>query len=236
MEGKKNLILVMAPFVLFIVLGSIFIGTYYRETSLAREKLATMNELEESEGQGSPRGEYCHFVVVYVTVNKREDAERLMSMLRELNITVSVSRRMERHISMTGAVRLKDIKKLEHMSEERGWPVSYFNRSKECLMWISELQRENRIIEEHINSLSPESREVLLGILKENERVIEETERDINEWAEIDIFVDTGRSYTSRDFHDLSSFLATWGVIFGGAFLAWWLFGGGSTPKRPPKD
>jgi len=235
MARKKNLILAMAPFVILILLGSIFIGTYYRETSLAREQLAAMKELEEFEGQGSPHGDYCHFVVVYARVNKREDAESLMSMLRELNITVRISRNGERHISMRGAMRLKDVKRLEQMSAERGWPVSYFNNSRECLMWTSELQRENRIIEEHINSLSPESREVLLSILRENERTIEEIERDINEWAEVDIFVDAGSSYTPLDFHGLSGFLAKWGVIVSGAFLAWW-FLGESSPKRPPKE
>ncbi|ASJ08774.1 hypothetical protein A3L11_05860 [Thermococcus siculi] len=233
MAGKK-LILAMTPFLLLIILGSIFVGTYYRETSLAHEQLAAMDQLEKFGSQKNPNGDYCHLVAVYATVNKREDAERLMSMLRELNISVSVYRGMERHLSMRGAMRLKEVKRLEHLSEENGWPVSYFNHSRECLLQISKLQRENRIIAEHIDSLSPESREVLLDIIEENERVIEETERDINEWAEIDIFVDAGRTYTPLDFHDLSSFLATWGVIFGGAFLAWWVLREGSTRKRPP--
>ena len=224
MAGKKKLILTLAPFVLFIILGTVFIGTYYRETALAREQLAAIDELEEFGGQRVPSAGFCNHVAVYVMVNRRGDAERVMSMLRELNITVRVHRSGKRHLSMTGAVRLDNVKMLQRMSEENGWPAFYSNHSDICLEYISRLRRENKIIVEHLDNLSPESRQVLLSVLEDNKRAIEGINQSITEWAEVDILVSTGGSYTPRDFHELSSFLTTWGVIFAVAFLTWNLF------------
>ncbi|NJE60758.1 hypothetical protein [Thermococcus sp. 21S7] len=224
MEGKKALILAVAPFVIFIILGSIFVGTYYRETSLAREQVSAMDELEGIGEENVPWGGLCNIVNIYVTVRDREDAARLEEFLRDGGIGVSVSRHGEGFISMTGRVALRDVEGIVEKSRENGWVAVYHNNSDFCTRTVSELERENRIISAHLDKLSPESREVLTGIMERNRRNIEEIESEMRLWADLNIMVDSGPASTPESFHDLSGFLATWGVVLGMVFLLHGIF------------
>jgi len=226
MEGKKALILAVTPFVIFIVLGSIFVGTYYRETSLAREQVSAMDELERVGEENAAWYGLCNMVDIYVTVRDREDAARLEEFLREEKIRVAVSRPRERIIRMTGRVALKDVDRIVEKSGENGWVAAYHNNSDFCAKRISKFELENRIISAHLDELSPESREILTGVMESNSERIEEIENETRLWAELDIMVRAGPSYTPGSFHDLSGFLATWGVVLGTPFLLWWVFGG----------
>ncbi|ASA77118.1 hypothetical protein [Thermococcus sp. 5-4] len=226
MEGKKGLILAVAPFVIFMVLGSIFVGTYYRERSLAREQVAAMDKLEKVGEENASWSGLCNIVEVYVTVRDREDAARLEEFLREEKIRVAVSRHGERFISMMGRIALKDVEGIVEKGRENGWVAAYHNNSDFCAKRISEFELENRIISAHLDELSPESREILTGVMESNSERIEEIENEMRLWAELDIMVQAGPSYTPGSFHDLSGFLATWGVVLGTPFLLWWVFGG----------
>ncbi|WP_258084769.1 hypothetical protein [Thermococcus thermotolerans] len=224
MEGKKDLMLAMAPFVIFILLGSIFLGTYYRETSLAREQVAGIDELEGIGEENAPWSGLCNIVNIYVTVRDREDAARLEEFLREERIRVTVSRHGERFISMMGRVALKDVDRIVEKGKKNGWATVYHNNSDFCAKWISRFEMENWIISSHLDELSPDSRETLTGIMESNRKRIKEIENETRLWAELNIMVQAGPSYTSESFHDLSGSLATWGVVLGVPFLMWWVF------------
>ncbi|ASJ04205.1 hypothetical protein [Thermococcus barossii] len=225
MEGKKNLILAVAPFVIFIVLGSIFAGTYYRETSLAREQLTSMDELEKLGEKNAPSGGLCNIVDIYILVRGQKDASELEEFLRKEGITVEVSRRGERIVTMRGRVALRDVNRIVNKSEKNGWPVFYHNNSDSCTKEISRFKRENEIITAHLDEVSPENREVLMDVVERNEKAIGGIEEDTREWASLEIFVHAGPAYTPQSFHELSGFLAMWGVMLGVPFLMWWLFG-----------
>lgn len=221
MEGKKALILSMVPFIFFILLGSIFLGVYFREAFLAREQLLAMDELEKFGDSDVSGGGHCHVVHVYVTVTRREEAVRLINVLTKLNISVRSDRIDQRYVNMYGNLRLGDIKRFERMCRENGWVVSYFNNSKACLEKVLELQKENEIILEHINDLNPKSQEILLNVLESNKRKIEEIEKNMNNVADLNIYVDTSLPYTPVEFHGLSVLLAVFGLISAGVYLMW---------------
>lgn len=226
MERKRELILAMAPFVIFIILGSIFIGAYYKETSLAREQIAAMDELERVGEENASWYGLCNTVNVYITVRNSEDAARLEEFLRDEKIRVAVSRDGERLISMIGRVPLKNAEEIVEKSRENGWVAAYHNNSDFCARMSSRFETENGIISAHLNELSPGSREILTEVMESNRERIGLIESEIRLWAELNIMAQAGPSYTPEGFHNLSGFLATWGVLLGVPFLMRWVFKG----------
>ncbi|ASJ12006.1 hypothetical protein [Thermococcus thioreducens] len=224
MEGKRGLMLAMAPFMIFILLGSIFLGIYYRETSLVSEQVASMDELEGIRGENASWGGLCNIVNIYVTVKSREDAAGLEEFLGEERIRVAVSRHGERFISMRGRVALRDVDRIVKKGQKNGWVVAYHNNSDFCAKWISRFEMENGIISAHLNELSPESKEILTRTMEGNSERIEEIENETRLWAELNIMVQAGPAYTPESFHELSGSLATWGTVLGVLFLMWWVF------------
>lgn len=209
----------MIPFVVFILLGSIFLGTYYREMLSTHECLMAIDEIEKLNSQPKFDGGYCNIVNLYIWIRNREDADKVSIILRELNMSVQVFRHRRWHISMSGSIRIENVGKLINLSEKNGWEVFYFNNTKHCSQRILELQQENQIIMAHLDSISPKSRKVLLKKVKRNKEYIERLEKEQRVWASVNIFVGVESQYTPNDFHELSGFLALWGTLIEVPFL-----------------
>lgn len=222
MEGKKDLILTIVPFVILIILGSLFIGTYHWQGSVAKKGIAAIDELEGIGKENASWDNPCSMMTMYVTVRDRNDAKKLEEFLRENNIEVAVRRDGKRYLSMNGRAPLNEVEEFVDKSREKGWGAFYHNNSDSCARLISESEMESRIIVSHLNQLSPGNREVLGEVLKEDRKFISEFKNG-TEAVELDIMVETEPPYTPEEFHGLSRFLVMWGVLLEVPFLLWWI-------------
>ncbi|KUH31651.1 hypothetical protein APY94_11925 [Thermococcus celericrescens] len=218
---RKRLMRAFVPFIVFVLLALIFPGVYLHKTLREKSIEAGLDELEKLNVPNAPRAGPCNMVVLYVYMNGGEDAEELEELLQRFHINVRVSREDKWFLSMVGRLRIEQLDDFMKESERDGWIAVYYNETETCAEWISNDEIENRIILAHLDQLSPESRDVLLRVVRRNRRDMKKTRESMEKWADLTIFVHSGGEATPDDFHQLSVLLATLGILVGfGSILA----------------
>ncbi|WP_456423286.1 hypothetical protein [Thermococcus sp.] len=208
-DGKKTL---LAVFLLTLILSFLFIGTYIHNELAKRSALEGMAIIENLNGSESyQRG--CDTLYFHVIIRNQKDAMKLRRLIERFNASVGKISGDRYMLTLDGTLERKNLQPFKKEIEEFGWYSTLVNNTDFCSERITELERENRIILEHLDDLSSESRETLLKLVDENRRYVELWNKSASEYVRLHIAVGTPPTPSPEEYHELSKRLATLGAV-----------------------
>ena len=195
-----------------LVLSLIFVGTYLHDSWVQWNSERAVPIIEALNESNATFKDASNFAVLYVTLDGPEKARELVELLNEFNVSVRVTWDGPRTLTLDGILPLGKLETFKNASRGVG-SVFIHNNSPTYEEFIRKYELENRIIEEHLNEVSPESREVLIEVVQENRGTIESLREAMYGRAQLIILVSLPYTASPEDYHDLSSKLAFVGVF-----------------------
>ena len=200
-------------FVALILLSVIFIGAYTHGQWIRWNSERALSMVLNINESNATLKDASNFGVLYVTLDGRGKAERLLNLLGRFNVSVVVHEDGPRTFRLDGTLPLSELEAFKNASRDVG-AFYLHNESHLYEELLADYERENKIIKAHLEELSPESRKTLEEILKENEEVIENLKEAMNGRVQLMVLVSLPSTPTPEAYHDLSARLTFIGAFF----------------------
>ncbi len=197
-----------------MALSIIFVGTYVHDSWVQWNSEKAVSIIEALNESNATIKDASNFAVLYVTLDGPEKARKLAGLLKEFNVSVRVSWDGPKTLRLDGILPLGELETFKNASRGVG-SLFIHNNSPTYEEFIRKYELENKIIEEHLNEVSPESREVLREVIRENQQTIKNLRLAMYDRAQLIILVSLPYTASPEAYHDLSSKLAFVGVFLG---------------------
>ncbi|WP_297515591.1 hypothetical protein [Thermococcus sp.] len=197
-----------------LVLSLIFVGTYLHDSWVQWNSERAVPIIEALNESNATFKDASNFAVLYVTLDGPEKARELVELLNEFNVRVRVTWNGPRTLRLDGILSLGKLETFKNASRGVG-SVFIHNNSPTYEEFIRKYELENKIIEEHLNEVSPKSREVLREVIRENQQTIKNLRMAMYNRVQLIILVSLPYTASPEAYHDLSSKLMFVGVFLG---------------------
>ncbi|NJE54954.1 hypothetical protein [Thermococcus sp. 21S9] len=201
-------------FGVLIALSIIFVGTYVYDSWVQWNSGRAISIIEALNQSNATLKDSSNLVFLHVTLDDPEKARKLAELLKEFNVSVRVRRDGPKTLRLDGTLPLRELGAFKNASGEVGY-LLVDNESHFYEEFIRKYELEDKIIEEYLNEVSPESREVLREVIRENQQAIKNLRTAMYDRAQLVILVYLPYTASPEAYHDLSSKLAFVGVFLG---------------------